>query len=106
MTAWVVVLAVGAGSYLLRSLPVLLGGRRMASPAAERATAHAGTAALAALVATSVAHGSATTGGDPAMLAGAAVGVVAAVRGQSMVRVLMVGSAAYGVVLLAVRWFG
>jgi branched-subunit amino acid transport protein len=99
MTTWLVILAVGAGSYALRVLPLLLDGRWPTAPAFERAMAHAGTAGLAALAAVAFDH-EATT---PRALAGLAVAAVAAlviaVRGGSMLRVMVAGAGAYAVVM-------
>ena len=51
---WLVVLAVGAGSYLLRSVPLFVLGRVRPSARLERGLARAGTAALTALTASAV----------------------------------------------------
>jgi branched-subunit amino acid transport protein len=92
---WVVIAAVGIGSYLLRVLPLFVGGKYLASPRAERIIANAGVAALAALIATGL-HRSAGTTTDfvPTWIAGAAA-LAAAVRGWSMQRVLAAGAIAY-----------
>jgi branched-subunit amino acid transport protein len=97
MTTWLVVLAVGAGSYAFRALPFFVPGRWRESPAVERTLAHAGTAALAALVASGLRHGVDTGHGAGFLVAGA-VAVVVAVRGGSMPRVLLAGALAYAVI--------
>ena len=92
---WVVIIAVGIGSYLLRVLPIFVGGKYLTSPRAERIIANAGAAALAALIVTGL-HRSAATATDtvPTWISGvAALGV--AVKGGSMQRVLAAGAIAY-----------
>ena len=106
---WLLVLAVGAGSFLFRVAPLLLLGRVPLGPRAEGAVRHAGLAAISALVVVGtrqVATGTATV---PA-LAAVLVGVVASARRASMVvRLLVYGGATYAgallVVELSTHWF-
>jgi branched-subunit amino acid transport protein len=99
MTTWLVIVAVGAGSYVFRVLPIILDRGRASSPRFERAIAHAGTAALAALTVAGLRRGSPTAGDVPGLVCAAAAALAFAVRGASMVRVLLAGSIAYAVVL-------
>jgi branched-subunit amino acid transport protein len=92
---WIVIVAVGLGSYVLRVLPLFVGGRYLASERAERIISHAGTAALAALIVTGLdrSAGAATAVVPTWMSAAAAMAV--AVKGGSMQRVLAAGAVAY-----------
>ena len=103
---WVVMIAVGVGSYLLRVLPLFVGGKFLSSPRAERIIAQAGAAALAALIATGL-HRSASTTTDfgPTWLSAAAA-LVVAVRGGSMQRVLAAAAIAYAAVWAALTLIG
>lgn len=98
---WFVIIAVGVGSYLLRVLPLFVGGRYLESPRVERIIAQAGSAALAALIVTGL-HRSASTATAPlpTWLAAAAA-LAVAVRGASMQRVLAAGALAYAAVWAA-----
>jgi branched-subunit amino acid transport protein len=98
MTTWLVILGVGLGSYLLRSLPVLLNSRWTTSPQFERAISHAGVAAVAALIVTGLHRGATSPAATAAVLAAATVALLISRRGGSMLRVLLVGFAAYAIV--------
>jgi len=106
MRTWLAVLAVGAGSYAFRALPMLVLARGPVSPTFERTVRHAGVAAVTALLVGSVRH--AAEGGEPAAVLGAvAAGSAAALRGASALVVLAVGALAYGAALVvgsAVNW--
>ena len=103
---WVVIVAVGIGSYLLRVLPLFVGGRLLASPRAERIIANAGAAALAALIVTGLDRSAAAaTDTVPTWLC-AAVALVVAVRGGSMQRVLAAGAITYAAVWAAMSLLG
>ena len=91
---WVVVLAVGAGSFLFRAGPLLALQRTQLGPRADRVIRHGGLAAVTALIATSTRR-SATGDVTVPTLVAVAVGVVLGVRGASMVRLLVIGGAAY-----------
>jgi branched-subunit amino acid transport protein len=98
---WLVVLAVGAGSFVFRVAPFLLLVRAPLGPRAESAIRHAGLAAITALIV--VGTRQAATGGValPA-LAAVAVGAVAAARRASILRLLLYGGGTYaGAVLVA-----
>ena len=103
---WLVIIAVGVGSYLLRVLPLFVGGRVLGSPRAERIIAQAGTAALAALIVTGL-HRSASTTTDfaPTWLSAAAA-LAVAVRGGSMQRVLAAGAITYAAIWAAMGLLG
>lgn len=94
MTTWMVVLAVGAGSFVLRVAPLLVLQRAMLSDQIDRVIRHAGTAAMAALIATSVRHAAHGSSMVPTLLA-AAAGTLLAVRGASMLRIVGSGGAIY-----------
>jgi len=103
---WVVIIAVGVGSYLLRVLPLFVGGKVLASPRAEQIIASAGAAALAALIVTGFDRSAASaTAAVPTWLC-AATALVVAVRGGSMQRVLAVGAIAYAAVWAAMSVLG
>jgi branched-subunit amino acid transport protein len=103
---WVVMIAVGIGSYLLRVLPLFVGGRYLGSPRAERIIAQAGTAALTALIASGLHHSaSSSTDFAPTWLSAAAA-LAVAVRGGSMQRVLAAGAIAYAAVWAAMALIG
>jgi branched-subunit amino acid transport protein len=101
MTTWLVILAVGAGSYVFRALPVMVDARWLRSPRFERTIGYAGTAALAALIAGGF-RGSATSPATTAAVAAAAAAAVfVSVRTRSMYRIMLTGAAAYAAVLAA-----
>jgi branched-subunit amino acid transport protein len=99
MTTWLVIIAVGAGSYVFRALPVLVDARWLRSARFEQTVGYAGTAALAALIATGF-RGSATslTTGI-AVAAAAAVAVGVAVRSRSMYGIMLAGASAYAAIM-------
>ena len=94
MMTWLVLLAVGVGSYGLRVGPLLLLERTRPSPAFERAIRHGGIAAIAALIALSTQGVVASGDAVPALLAVGA-GAVLAARGVPMLRLLLAGGALY-----------
>ena len=103
---WVVIVAVGVGSYPLRVLPLFVGGKFLASPRAERIIANAGAAALAALIVTGFDRSAASaTDTVPTWLC-AAVALGVAVRGGSMQRVLAAGAISYAAVWAAMSLLG
>jgi branched-subunit amino acid transport protein len=95
VTAWLVVVAVGVGSYVARAVPVVVGARWLRAPRVVEAIEHAGTAALAALIAIGLRHGATTPADALTVGLAAAVAVVVAVRGAPMHTVLLVGAIAY-----------
>ena len=92
---WVVIIAVGIGSYLLRVLPLFVGGKYLTSPAAERIIGNAGAAALAALIVTGFQRSAATSTDTIPTWICAAAALTASVKGWSMQRVLLVGALTY-----------
>jgi branched-subunit amino acid transport protein len=103
--AWVAVLVVGAGSYLLRLLPLVLTGRFAVPDRAAQLLQDAGLAAMATLLMTSAtAVVREQDGFGLAVLAGCLlVGGGLAYAGRSVVVVVGGGAAAYavGALLLA-----
>ena len=95
MLTWEVVLLVGAGAFACRVLPLLAADRLRPGPRAAAALRHAGVGALTALVVLAVLGPGA--GAGPAvpvpLLAGVAVGVALALRGWSMLWVVLAGLA-------------
>jgi branched-subunit amino acid transport protein len=106
MTTWAVILAVGAGSYLLRALPLHLDGRGFDSARFERVIGQAGTAALTALVVGGLHRTTTSPTQTAATVAAAAAALALAVRGWSMLRVLAVGTATYATTLAAAALLG
>ena len=105
MKMWIVMIGVGAGSFLFRVGPQLLLEHVTLSQRTVRAIRHAGIAAIAALIVVStkqVATGNATL---PALLAVGTATVLGA-RGGSIFRLLVTGGAAYLVGALAVGVIG
>jgi branched-subunit amino acid transport protein len=103
MTTLLVRLAVGAGSYLLRSGPTHWLGRAQPPPWVDRAALLAATSALAAVVTSAVLHHE--RAGHPEARTAAIIAVVVAltlaVRKVSMLRVIVAGLAVYGLASLA-----
>src|SRR5262245_34958573 len=91
---WIVILAVGLGSYLLRVGPQLLFERTSLSAGSDQLIRHAGTAALTALIVVSTKQSASGNALVPTLLAVAVAGVVA-VRGGSMLRLLACGAGVY-----------
>jgi branched-subunit amino acid transport protein len=95
MTAWLVILAVGVGSYALRALPTVLGERWTGAPAFERTVAHAGTAAIAALIAGGVRRDATDVTSLSVTVVALVVAAVVAWRGATLPQVLVTGGATY-----------
>ena len=91
---WLVILAVGAGSFLFRLGPLLVFERISLTERGDRAIRHAGTAAITALIVVSTKHSATGDAVIPTLLA-VAVALVAAAKGASMLRLLLFGSATY-----------
>ena len=100
MTTLLVVLAVGAGSFLLRVGPLLVLERARPPASFERSVRHGGLAAIAALVALSTRD--VASGGSPvaAVVATGAAAALAA-RHASMLVVLAAGAAVYACLAVA-----
>ncbi|MGY1602132.1 AzlD domain-containing protein [Geodermatophilus sp. SYSU D00815] len=97
---WTAVLVVGGLSLAFRLLPVLAVARTGLGERSAQLLRHAAAGAVAALVVPAVVGGG-TGGADPAVLVAVAVGGVLAWRGRSMVRVVLAGGCAYGLVAAA-----
>ena len=96
---WVVIVAVGLGSFLLRLGPLLVLQRVSLPARGDRAIRHAGTAAIAALIVVATKHGATGGGALPTVVAVAVAGVLAA-RGASMLRLLAVGGGIYACIVV------
>lgn len=95
MTTWIAILAVAAGSYVFRFLPLLVLGGRDLPPFVDGIARHGGTAAIAALIATQVASGSTGTADAlAAVLALVASGAVA-LAGRGLVTATVAGVATF-----------
>jgi branched-subunit amino acid transport protein len=93
---------VGLGSYAFRCVPLLTLPRRSVSPAVERSLRHAGTAAIAALVAGSLVG--APGGADvEASRVAVAAAIVVAVRGATLLRVVVVGVGIYAALFVLLQ---
>ena len=102
---WLVIIAVGAGSFVFRLGPLLVFERVTLSERGDRVIRYAGTAALTALIVTSTKR-SAESGSVMATLSALSVGVVLAARGASMRRLLLFGGATYACVCVVLRVVG
>ena len=98
---WIVMLSVGLGSYMLRALPLFVGERWLASPKVERLISHAGSAALAALIATGLRRAAVTTDETVAVVLAAGTALAMTIRGGSMQRVLVAGALVYATARIA-----
>src|SRR5436305_15317764 len=103
MTVFAVMVWVGAGSYVMRLVPLLFVDLVRLSPRVERVLADAVLAALAALLATAVhrlAAGSLSPGLPPATgYAALGVGTAVAVVGGSLGRVVLAGTVTVALVI-------
>jgi branched-subunit amino acid transport protein len=95
--------AVGAGSYLLRSGPIIWHGRAQPPPWVDRAALFAATSALAAVVTAAVLHHERAGHPEARTAAIIAVGMALtlAIRKVSMLRVIVGGLAVYELASLA-----
>ena len=80
MSAWVVVAAVGAGSYLFRVSMLVLASRVGLPPVIERAARHAVPVSFAALAASALTEHLAAAGAAPAPVIAVAAAIVAVRR--------------------------
>jgi branched-subunit amino acid transport protein len=101
---WVVIIAIGVGSYAFRLAPLLVFQKVTLSERGDRLIRDAGTAAIAALIAIS-ARQSATTGEVVPTLLALAVGIVLAARGASIFLLLVCGGAIYAGSVVAMHAF-
>lgn len=98
---WIVMIAVGVGSYLFRLGPLLVLRRVALSDRADQLIRHAGTAAITALIILSTKQSATGSAAVPALLA-VSVAAVLAARRASMLRLLAIGGAIYAGSLVAV----
>lgn len=96
---WLAIVLVGAGSYLLRLLPLVVLPRVTLRPGMERAVRHAGVAAIAALLVSSL-RTDAAAGNDGPTLVAAAVALALALRGAGMLRVVSLSVLTYVTMLV------
>jgi branched-subunit amino acid transport protein len=97
MSAWIAVIAVGVGSLVFRIVPLAFADRLIGMTGVDRVLRHAGTAAVAAMAASSLDR-AAVTSHVPALIVATAVGLVLTLRGKSMLTVVAVGLALYLVI--------
>jgi branched-subunit amino acid transport protein len=97
---WIVIVAVGIGSFLFRVVPLLALARVTFSERTDRWIRHAGTAAVTALIAVSTQRQATGRATVPTVLAVGTAAVLAA-RGSSMVRLLILGGAVFAGGMLA-----
>ena len=95
---WLAIVLVGAGSYLLRLLPLVVLPRLTLRPGLERAVRHAGVAAIAALLVSSLQTDAAAGSVGPILVA-VAVALALALRGAAMLRVVALSGVTYVTVL-------
>jgi branched-subunit amino acid transport protein len=91
---WMVILAVGAGSFAFRLGPLLALERVTLSERGDRLIRNGGTAAITALIVGATKHSATGTATVPTLLA-VGVGLVLAARGGSILRLLVCGGAIY-----------
>ena len=101
MTTWLAILAVGAGSYVLRVLPLLRSRPLATSPRLQRTLRHGGLGGIAALVVSTTAGQLPVSGWAPT-LAAVGAGLVVSIRRGSMLQVVVVGGIVATVVAIAV----
>lgn len=96
MTAWTVVLVVGAVSLAIRALPMLASDALRPSRRTREGLRHAGIGAMAALMVTAILpRGSESGTPDVALLTALGLGAALAWRRVSMVVVVAAGAMAY-----------
>ncbi len=90
---WVVLGVVGAGTILMRSLPIITHGRVGMPAALERLLRHVPAAALAALVVPSVlfSNSAGEYAFDPARLGAGVVALMVAVRTRNAIATILLG---------------
>jgi branched-subunit amino acid transport protein len=105
MTMWLAILAVGLGSYALRLAPLLLGARVRWSDRWDRALRDASVGAMTALLVSGVQTFSDQVDRLGTIAGVAAVTVAASVAwlGRSMLVVMLIGAATYGLLLVALQ---
>lgn len=101
---WVVMIAVGVGSFAFRVGPLLMFERITLGDRGNRLIRHAGTAALTALIAVSARHSATGRATVPTLLA-MAVAIALAARGASMLRLLLWGGGTYALAVICADLF-
>lgn len=101
---WLVMIAVGLGSFAFRVGPLLMFERVSIGERGNRLIRHAGTAALTALIAVSARHSATGRATVPALLA-IVVAIVLAARGGSMLRLLLWGGGTYALAVICADLF-
>ncbi len=99
---WLAILGVGLGSYLLRVIPLVVLPRVSVPPSFDRVVRHAGLAAITALLVASI-SGQAGPAISVRRLVAVPVASALAIRGASMLYVVLVGGLVYVAVLLGVE---
>ncbi|MGD9704877.1 MAG: AzlD domain-containing protein [Acidimicrobiia bacterium] len=99
---WLVMIAVGLGSYAFRLGPLLVLQRVTLSDRADRLIRNAGTAAITGLIVVSTKQSATGSAALPAVLA-VSVAAVFAARRASMIRLLALGGAIYACCLIAME---
>ena len=94
MSTWIAILAVAAASYLFRVVPLLLVDRLHVGPGFDRAVRHAGAAILTALLVDAV-RANLHAGRPFAAAVAITLGFAIALRGASMLRIVLVGAGAF-----------
>ena len=104
-TMWLVIVLVGLGSYVLRAVPLLLGGRLRLSQRADVVLRHGSVGAMTALMVLSAQRTSSgvTDLHTLALAVALTVSGGVALRGRSMLPVVTCGAAAYGLTLAVLR---
>ncbi|MGS0688260.1 AzlD domain-containing protein [Nakamurella sp. GG22] len=115
MTVWVVVLLVGAGSYAFRLTPLLLGERLRLGERTQQGLRHAGMGGIAALLLAGViGHGSSDPSGQAGIelatvlptAAAVLVAAFVALRGRSMIMVLLTGGTLFAATSVGIALLG
>ena len=101
---WLVILAVGAGSFVFRLGPLLVFERISLSERGDLVVRYAGTAAIAALIAISTKQSATGSAVVPTLVAVGTAAVLAA-RGTSIFLLLVCGSAIYAGSAIAMNLF-
>ena len=98
---WLVIVGVGAGSFALRVVPLLLLERVSLGDRTDRMIRYAGMSAIAALISASARTTASGTATVPTLTA-IAVAIVLAARGASIFRLLICGGAIYAGAIIVV----
>ena len=98
MSTWAAMVAVGLVSYVFRAVPLVVLDRVRIGERTDRVVRHAGAAAVTALLVGSVGHGFSDL--RPSVLAATAVALALAVRGASMLRIVVAGTGVYATMLV------